>query len=137
VRWSHDLPLLSIGVAAVFGCTAIGSSQDRATPVGSWGGAHAALLLTEVGGTIEYDCAHGGLSAPIHPDGAGRFDVAGVHVREHGGPMREGEVPDSVPARYVGKVSGDHMTLQVHVGDDTLGPFDLRRGAQGQLFKCL
>jgi hypothetical protein len=58
-------------------------------------------------------------------------------VREHGGPVRVGEVPDSVPARYVGRVDGDRMTLRVLVGRDTLGPFELRRGAEPQLFKCL
>jgi hypothetical protein len=58
-------------------------------------------------------------------------------VREHGGPIRVGEVPDSLPARYAGHVRGDRMTLRVLVGADTLGPFELRRGAEPQLFKCL
>jgi hypothetical protein len=132
----HTALLLVPAVAAVLQCTAIGSPTGA--PVGGrWGGAHIALTLTEAGGRIEYDCAHGGFSTPVRPDQAGRFEVAGVHVREHGGPIRVGEVPDSLPARYVGRVSGDRMTLRVVVGRDTIGPFELRRGAEPQLFKCL
>jgi hypothetical protein len=95
------------------------------------------LTLTETGGTITYDCAHGGLNAPVVPDGAGSFDVVGVHVREHGGPIHVGEIPDSLPARYVGQVSRDRMTLRVLVGADTLGPFELQLGVAPQLFRCL
>jgi hypothetical protein len=131
------LPLV-IGIAATLQCTAIGPSPGAGAPVlGRWGGVHVALTLADSGGTIEYDCGHGGVGAPVRLDRAGRFDVAGVHVREHGGPVRVGEVPDSLPARYAGHVRGDRMTLRVFVGADTLGPFELRRGAEPQLFKCL
>jgi hypothetical protein len=98
---------------------------------------HVGLTLTETNGTISYDCAHGGLSSPVVADRAGYFDVGGVHVREHGGPIRDGEVPDSLPARYLGQVSGDRMKLRVVVGPDTLGPFELQLGATPQLFRCL
>jgi hypothetical protein len=130
--------LLVIGIVAALQCTAIGPSSGEGAPVvGRWGGVHVALTLTDSGGMIEYDCAHGGLGGPVRLDRAGRFDIAGVHVREHGGPVRVGEVPDSLPARYLGHVRGDRMTLRVLVGPDTLGPFELRRSAEPQLFKCL
>ncbi len=129
------LPLV-VGLVAVLQCTATGP-PPVAQVTGHWGGAHAALTLTDSGGAIEYDCAHGGLGAPVRLDRAGRFEIAGVHVREHGGPIRVGEVPDSLPARYSGHVRGNRMTLRVLVGADTLGPFELRRGAEPQLFKCL
>ena len=129
---------LLFGVTALGGCTTSSVGSNDGSPItGLWGGAHVALTVTETSGTISYDCAHGGLSAPIVPDGAGRFDVRGIHVREHGGPIRVGEVPDSLAARYVGNVSGDRMTLRVVVGLDTLGPFELQRGAAPQLFTCL
>lgn len=131
------LPLV-LGVAATLQCTAIGPSQGEGDAiVGRWGGPHTSLTLTDTGGAIEYDCAHGTLGAPVRLDRRGRFEIGGVHVREHGGPIRVGEVPDSVPARYVGEVHGDRMTLRVHVAADTLGPLELRRGAEPQLVKCL
>ena len=129
---------LLLGSSALGGCTTSSvRSNDGAPITGAWGGAHVGLTLTETNGTISYDCAHGGLGAPVVPDGAGSFDVVGVHVREHGGPIRVGEVPDSLPARYVGQVSGDRMTLRVVVGPDTLGPFHLQLGVAPQLVRCL
>jgi hypothetical protein len=130
--------LLVLTIATAGACTAPGPRVSDGAPVtGRWGGVHADLTLTDTGGAIEYDCAHGGLAAPIRPDRDGRFEIAGVHVREHGGPSRIGEVPDAVPARYLGRIAGNRMTLRVLVGADTLGVFDLRQDAQAQLFKCL
>lgn len=129
---------LVVGAVALHGCTMSGAPSSAGVPVtGAWGGTHAGLTLTKTGGTIAYDCAHGGLSAPVVPDAAGAFDVAGVHVPEHGGPIRVGEIPDSLPARYVGQLNRDRMTLRVLVGADTLGPFALQLGVSPQLFRCL
>jgi hypothetical protein len=129
---------LMLGLGALCGCTTSSVRSNDGSPItGPWGGVHAGLVLTPTNGTISYDCAHGGLGAPVVPDDGGRFDVGGVHVREHGGPVRIGEVPDSLPARYVGQVSGDRMTLRVIVGPDTLGPFELQRDVAPQLFRCL
>jgi hypothetical protein len=127
-----------VGLAILCGCTLGGALSSEDTVVrGDWGGVHAGLTLTDQRGTISYDCAHGGLDGPVRRDRAGHFDVAGVHVREHGGPVRIGEVPDSVPARYLGQVNGDRMVLRVLVGPDTLGPFALQQGVAPQLFRCL
>ena len=135
--WS--VPLSVIG-AAVAACAPATTNGEPGTPaIGRWGGDHVALELTPVGGAIEYDCAHGGLTQPVRPGSRGEFEAIGVHVREHGGPVREGERPDSIPARYVGRVTGDRMTLRVYAGSrpDTLGPFELRRGGEPRLVKCL
>ena len=127
--------LIGVGFGA---CSIPGSVPVSGAPItGEWGGVHAGLTLTDTGGTIRYDCAHGGLGAPLRLDEARHFDVGGVHVREHGGPVRLGEVPDSVPARYIGEIAADRMVLRVLVGPDTLGPFELRRDAAPQLFRCL
>ena len=129
---------LALGIGTVLRCTPVGPiAGDDVALTGSWGATHAALTITDSGGAIEYDCAHGGFRSAVHADQAGNFDVLGVHVPGHGGPVREGEIPDSVPARYVGHVNGSRMTLRVFVRTDTLGPFELVRGAQAQLFRCL
>lgn len=125
-------------LAVIAGCTGASSTRGAGVPVvGAWNGRHASIVLSDSGGSIEYDCGHGGLRAAVRPDGDGQFSTPGVHVREHGGPMRLGEVPDSVPARYVGRVRGREMALRVVVGADTLGPFTLRRDGPSQLVKCL
>ena len=130
--------VLLLTMVTMSGCTTAGApSSTRAPIVGRWSGPHAELALTESGGTIGYDCAHGGVYTPIVPSASGDFDVLGVHVREHGGPSRIGEVPDSLTARFLGQVNGDQMRLRVLVGADTLGPFDLRLGGTSQLVRCL
>ena len=134
----HLRLIVGVGLVSLCGCApgSALSSQDTILG-GDWGGVHAGLALTPERGTISYDCGHGGLYAPVRPNQAGRFEVAGVHVREHGGPVRLGAIPDSVPARYIGQVTGDSMELRVLVGPDTLGPFTLVRGAAPRLFRCL
>jgi hypothetical protein len=138
----HVMPylrsVLGVGLVILCGCTVSGGMPyGNADLEGAWGGAHAGLTLTAEGGTISYDCAHGTLDAPVRPDRDGRFDVIGVHVREHGGPVRAGEVLDAEPARYLGQVTGDSMVLRVLVGPDTLGPFTLQRDVAPQLLRCL
>ena len=130
------LTLAIVGLLA--GACAAGIGVAPGVPLtGAWGGRSVSLALTQAGGTVEYDCAHGTISAPLVPDDDGAVRATGVHVREHGGPVRDGEPVDSSPALYVGSVRGGVLTLRVIVGADTLGPFVAERGASPQLFKCL
>lgn len=114
---------------------------DRGSPptvTGEWGGDHIGLTLGSASGAVQYDCAHGALTTALRPGVAGTFNVVGFHVREHGGPVREGEAVDSVPARYLGAIAGDRMQLRVVIaGGDTLGPFALRRGEAPRVYRCL
>ena len=133
----HRGVVIALLASFASGCSATGVDRADVPVTGSWGGIGAGLVLTGEGGTITYDCAHGGFRAPILANSDGAFEVVGVHVPEHGGPVRIDEVPDSLPARYFGQVNDDRMTLRVIVGADTLGPFDLKLDASPQLFRCL
>jgi hypothetical protein len=135
MRSLRVLPM--IGVVLVVACAASLGVVPGAPLTGAWGGRGVSLNLTETGGTVEYDCAHGIVRTPLVPDDAGAVRATGVHVREHGGPIRDGEPVDSAAALYVGSVRAGTLTLRVVVGVDTLGPFVLERGAAPQLFKCL
>jgi hypothetical protein len=106
---------------------------------GRWGGEHVTLVASDTGATLEYDCAHGAIEGPLRPDADGRFEARGTHVRDHGGPIREGEKPDAHPASYQGYVADDQMTITVRELDTgtEIGTFTLRRGAEGRVFKCL
>jgi hypothetical protein len=95
--------------------------------------------VTETGARIEYDCAHGTIGEPLLLDADGRFDVKGLHFREHGGPVREGEETRGDPVRYTGQVTGENMTLTVRP-EGTDKPADshtLVRGKTGRIRKCL
>ncbi len=105
---------------------------------GTWGGEHISLEVTEGGGRVEYDCAHGTIGQKIITDAGGRFEVRGTHVRERGGPVRKGEREDKHPAVYRGQIKGDTMTLTVTESDtgESVGTFTLTLGREPHIVKC-
>ncbi len=109
-----------------------------AVPEGSWGGVHIGMEVTDKNTAIEFDCAHGTISEQLALDREGRFRAKGTYVREHGGPIREGETPVSHPAIYSGNVHSKAMTLTVTLTDssENVGTFTLTQGSEGQVFKC-
>jgi hypothetical protein len=131
-----------IEVLAFFVSLAVGGCLTSPTPVialGRWGGSHVSMDVTTAGAHLEYDCAEGVIEERLRLDADGRFTAVGSHTPGHGGPIRVGEILPSFRARYDGRVSGDRMDLLVTLTEtgDVLGPFELRRGASGQLLKCL
>lgn len=132
----------AINVAAIALCVAGAGCDIDITAVdmiGAWGGEHILLTVSSTGSMVEYDCAHGTIEGSIVPDRDGTFTLPGIHVREHGGPVREDEVPDEHPARYWGWTDGSRMRLTVTLTDtgETRGPYELRLGRAPELFKCL
>lgn len=128
---------LVIAVAALSGCTSL---QVAPPPlIGSWGGMHVGLTLEAVGGRLDYDCAAGTITGPILVDSVGRFRAVGTHTPGIGGPVRQGDVPPAFPAIYHGRVRGDAMTLAISVPSRgfVIGPYELRRGADPRLLRCL
>lgn len=126
-------------VLSLLGCASGGQvSIDKGdrVPLGDWGGEHVRLTVTDAGGSIEFDCAHGTLDAPLEVKDGGRFDVPGSFVLE-GGPVRPGP-EDKQSVRYSGKTDGRTMDLEiVREGAERLGPFRLAFGERPRLFKCL
>ncbi len=121
------LPLLLVAAAC----------RSESVPTGAWGGDHVALTVEDTGARVELDCAHGTVDHALQADSDGRFDAAGTYVREHGGPIRQGEPEDSSPARFTGHVDGRTLKLTIAVeGGDTLGPFTLVLGKAPRLMKC-
>lgn len=137
MSFSRCWVLLSVGASAMLACSSASVYAPGAPLTGVWGGRSVSLALTASSGTVEYDCAHGRINQALLPNERGAVRALGVHVRERGGPVREGEAEDSLPAIYIGSVTRDQLTLRVVVGPDTLGPFVAGRGATPQLFKCL
>ncbi len=119
-------------------CGGSPAAPDGLLAPGVWGGEHVTLTVSSTDATIEFDCAHGTLAGPIRLAG-GAFDAAGTYVQEHGGPIRVDEVVVVQPARYVGRVDGRSMSLDVRLldGSRDLGRYTLTRGASGRVLKCL
>lgn len=129
-------PAALISALLLAACTAVPRPAGPVT--GAWGGPHIGLVLDASGGTIEYDCASGRLTEPLLPRPSGDFEVQGTHSPGHGGPAIEGEVLPTYRARFTGRVRGDRMTLAGRVENGVLlGPFNLRRGAEPGIFRCL
>ena len=106
---------------------------------GAWGGDYVSMTVTMAASHLEFDCAHGEIPSAVTLDEAGAFTAPGAYIREHGGPIREGETGETHPAIYSGTVRGGTMRLLVFLTDtnDTLGTFTLARDVPGLVLKCL
>ena len=110
--------------------------EANSVAMGTWGGEHIILEVSEKGADVEFDCAHGQVTQTMTVDHQGEFDVAGTFTLEHGGPVRRDERTPPTSARYSGHVDGSTMSLTVTAGKDTVGVFNLSRGSQPKLTKC-
>lgn len=128
-------PAAGVALAALVAC---GDPPTGPLSAGAWGGVGIAFVVTAAGADVELDCAHGRVEARVVLDGDGRFDLPGFMVPE-GGPVREGEEPPREPVRFAGEVRDGRMTLEI-VWTDTgsvAGPYELERGREPELRKCL
>ena len=130
--------LIVIGTGGGWAC-GDASTGPSPVPAGVWGGDHVAMTVAAAKTHLEFDCAHGDIQGAVTVDARGQFDVAGVLVREHGGPIRQDEAPDSHPAKYSGSVISTSMLLTIRIDDsnEPIGTFILVRGSSGRVFKCL
>jgi hypothetical protein len=112
--------------------------KTRRIPMGTWGGEHIRLGVGKRSATIDYDCAHGTINAPLNLNTQGKISLRGTHVREHGGPTRENETVNARPATYTGWTDGKTMTLTVTLAEtkEEIGTFKLTRGQPGRVWKC-
>ena len=105
-------------------------------PTGEWGGDHIKLDVGTKSALVEYDCAHGVIEGPLKVDAGGRFNLRGTHTPERGGPIRADEQPRSQPAKFVGSISGNTMTLTLKLEGSEEETFTLEKGKEANLFKC-
>ena len=118
------------------GCTSSISQIDLA---GTWGGEHISLTVLDSTANLEFDCAHGTIDEPISIDTEGNFEVTGIYVIEHGGPIRIDETLEKYPSLYKGRIEGKKMTLILILKDTEteIDTFWLTRGAEPIIYKCL
>jgi hypothetical protein len=120
-------------------CASTPSSPSTAPALGTWGGDHVTLTIASAGEHFDFDCARGDIGTPLVLDARGQFSATGTFVREHGGPIRPGETPDSHPASYDGTVTANTMVMTVFLTDlaQTIGTFTLTYGSPGRVVTCL
>ena len=107
-------------------------------PAGTWGGDHVELTVTASGAHLEFDCASGDIAQPLTTDDSGSLDVEGVFARERPGPIRVGEEPARVRARYSGRLTKTTLTFDVTLVDskEDAGRFTVALGEAARIRKC-
>ena len=95
------------------------------------------LVVTDLGADLEFDCAVGQIEERL--DSEGEFDLWGSYTPGMGGPEREDDPPVPQAARYTGSLEGERLTFSIVLEESglVLGPFELRRGGDPLLRKCL
>jgi hypothetical protein len=137
--WKRNrLPVIVCLVLLIASSAASRSRKMQRLQPGTWGGSHIRIEVGPRTAAIEYDCANGTIAGPLTVDIKGRFTWRGVFNREHGGPVRRDEKPNSSPAIYSGWIKGDTMTLTIKLADSdqVLDTYTLKRGSPGRVLKC-
>ncbi len=106
--------------------------------VGTWGGENAGLIADDTTAHVHIACTFGDVVGTIVVEGDGRFDMPGSYVlRAY--PVAVGP---SLPAHFLGTVTGKSLTLSVVVQDTTadttvtLGPVRLFLDREPQMGPC-
>ena len=127
-----------------------GNAESTPLSNGTWTGPGIVLTISNGSGVVEFDCAHGTISAPIVVNNNGEFSAAGTYEPETGGPSGPSIAPpengdSSGPqtttpnaARYEGRVDHNTLTLVVkpHGSEAAVGRYILNLGGTGHLRKC-
>jgi hypothetical protein len=129
----------ALTIAISLAATGCSTSPTPIIGLGPWGGSQVSMQVTSDGARLEYACAEGAIEEPLLPDAEGRFAAIGTHTPGHGGPIRDGEILPTFPARYEGRLKGDAMSLIVTFSETgvEVGRFELQRGSPGLLMRCL
>jgi len=132
--------LLVAGAALISACAAGTTSvpADRLIPLGTWGAVGGGLIVGDTALHLHVGCTYGDVSGRVAVDADGNFDVAGSYMlRAY--PITVGP---AVPARFTGRLRGDHITITATV-DDTVthqtvvrGPVTLVLGVTPSLDPC-
>ncbi len=137
---SASLTTIGIALLCVSGChgdIATGPPADGKLAVGTWGGDSAGVIVTDTLSHVHIGCTYGDMGH-VTLDADGRFTVSGSYLlRAY--PIAIGP---TMPAQFVGRVSGSTLTLTVTVNDTIArtivvrGPVSVRLGTEPVMQNC-
>ena len=120
-------------------CAALWHSAQGASPatVGTWGGPHASLVVTDADARLELDCATVVTDRRLTVDARGEFSSEASMALERGSLNNEAQRVGR-RARLSGRVKGRAMTLDVTAldPDEPVGHFEVELGKPAELSKC-
>lgn len=127
-----------VGVFAACSSTSAVLPADGLVPLGNWGGDSSGMIVSDTATHLHIACTYGDVSGRITVDATGGFDVSGSYMlRAY--PVTIGP---SVPARFVGHLTGSTLTVSAIVNDTTQhktvtrGPVTVTLGADAKLGPC-
>lgn len=125
-------------VVACSGTNVYLAPPDGLIPLGNYGGDSAGMIVGDTATHLHIACTYGDVSGRIAVDASGRFDLSGSYMlRAY--PITRGP---SVPARFVGRLVGNRVTVTVTVNDTVekqtvvRGPVTVRLGDAPRLGPC-
>lgn len=111
---------------------------DGNIALGTWGGDSAGMIVSDTAMHLHIACTYGDVSGRVPVGTNGDFDVTGSYMLRAYPVM----VGPAVPARFVGRLDGDRVTVTVTV-DDTVehrtvvrGPVVVKYGDDPRLGPC-
>lgn len=132
---------MSVAAAAFVACSSPGPNMpagNGALPLGNWGGDSGAMIVSDTAMHLHIGCTYGDVSGLVPVNADGEFDVSGSYMlRAY--PVTVGP---SVPARFVGRLSGASITVTAIVDDTvqhasvTRGPVTVTYGKAPRLMPC-
>jgi hypothetical protein len=129
---------------ALFTCLAM-ATVHAATParsaealIGEFGGDRTNASFGAEAVRLDLDCATAEIRRGVLVSADGRFEVIGLYVDEHVGPIDGAAEKRAVEARFAGLVRGDRINLTISVaGRSDPEQLTLRRGHRVNRVRCL
>ena len=131
---------MSLVVASLAACASspLNARADRPLPAGTWGGDHIEMTVTASDVHFEFDCASADIAKVPVLDDQGRLAADGTYTKEHGGALRQDEVPDRQAARFTGLLKDKTLTVDVTIVDSKqlVAQFAVTLDAVSRVRKC-
>ena len=131
---------LAMAIVGALGCSDAAAvlPADGLVPLGAWGGDSAAMIVGDTATHLHISCTYGDVSGRIAVRDNGDFDVRGSYLLR-AFPLAIGP---TMPARFVGHLDGNAVTVVVTVTDTiekktvVRGPVIVTLGRDPKLMPC-
>ena len=115
---------------------ALGGMAMASPLAGRYGGDGARLDVRADGLRLDLACAQATIGTP-QVDARGNFTATGSYQTAHGGPDRVDESGRGNPARFVGRLAGDRLTLEIIPATGEPVTLHLDRNRTVKMVRCL
>jgi hypothetical protein len=137
VQPSSTMRRLLVTLSSLLVLSACGDPSGPGALLGLWGSPEAEFVVSRNGAAYDAACASGEIARRIVVAGDGAFDVPGTLTTWGGAPPPH-HSPSTRDVRFVGRVTGDRLTLDIVLdGVTDIGPLDdLRRNERREPALC-